>query len=374
MFFFSSLHTLTPVLPLYAVSLGADTSAVGWLVGAFSVTALLARPYVTNASERIGRRPMYLAGALIFTVAPLSYIVARSIPLLLAARALHGLGITLFLVSAWALVADLIPPSRRGEGMGYYSLTFLVGMAVAPPIAVPLLPLVGFEGIFVGASVLAAVSLALSLMVPERKRERAYARLPSFLALARYRWLLIPTIALIGGALTLGVIQSFLPLYIAERDAGNVGVFFSIYAVATLVSRALIGPLSDRVGRIQVLIPAQMLVAVTMVLLGRIESERDLMVVAVLYAVSFGTLLPIVTAIVVDRAPDDVRGAALSVATASFDLGIGLGAVGLGWVGAVFGYARMYELTGLFTLAGAALLVWDQRTRSSGRVDGYAER
>ncbi|MHB9092168.1 MAG: MFS transporter, partial [Chloroflexota bacterium] len=211
--FFLSLHAITPILPLYGVAVGADTSTVGWLVGAFSISALLARPYAGSLGERLGRKPLFIAGALIFTLAPLLYIWARSVPLLIAVRMVHGTGIALFVVGAYVLVADLVPPSRRGEGMGYYSLTTLLGMAVAPPLAVPMLAVVGFEGIFIASSIAGASSLLLGLLVPDARPTVHYGPPPGFLAVARYRFVLIPSLALVGGTMSFGAIQSFLPLY-----------------------------------------------------------------------------------------------------------------------------------------------------------------
>jgi predicted MFS family arabinose efflux permease len=118
----------------------------------------------------------------------------------------------------------------------------------------------------------------------------------------------------------------------------------------------------------QVLVPAQVLVAFTMIVLARMQSSFDMILVALLYAFSFGTILPIVTAVVVDRATDEERGPALSVATASFDLGIGLGAVTLGGVSAALGYSGMFQLTGLAALLGAALLVWDWRATKQSKA------
>lgn len=365
--FFSSLHALTPVLPLYVAHLGGDPSSIGWLVGAFSVSALLARPYATQLSENVGRRTAFLAGAAVFALAPALYILAASLPLLFALRLFHGVGIALFVVGAWALVADLIPPARRGEGMGYFSLSLLIGMALMPPLVVALLPRIGFAGTFLVASLCAVASLACGYPVAQARRARNVTKAPGMLATARHRWLLVLTIALITGALTLGAIQSFLPLFAVQRGVENVGVFFSVYAIATLGARAIVGPLSDRVGRMEVLIPAQVLVAATMFVLARAGSTFDLVVVAVLYAFSFGTILPVVTTIVVDRAPDEARGAALSVSTASFDLGIGAGALTLGAVSAALGYPAMFEITGIVSLAGAALLVWDHRTQAKAR-------
>lgn len=359
---FGSMHLLTPVLPLFALSVGAEPTAVGWLVGAFSASALATRPYAGSASDRLGRRPVFLIGTAVFTVSALLYLAAESIATLLAVRVIQGAGLALFVAGAYALVADIVPPRRRGEGLGLYSLALLLGMAVAPPLAVPLQDSLGFDGLFLIAAVSAAGSFIVALTVEERRQPRRRAGGVGFLGIAKQRWLLIPSLALVSGAVTFGAILSYLPLFTAEREAGNVGVFFSVYAVGTLLTRWPIGRLSDKVGRLQVMVPGLLILFLTMLLLSRLSSQTELVVVALLYSISFGSLLPIVTAMVVDRAPDEVRGVALSVSTASFDLGIGLGSVAFGLVGSAVGYANMYLAAGLVCILGAGqLALWDPR-------------
>jgi MFS family permease len=362
MTFFGSMYFMLPVLPRYAVLLGADPAAVGLVTGAFTITALLARPYAGGLSDRVGRKPLFLGGSLVFTLAPVTYILVDSISLLLFARAFHGIGIALFTIGAMALVADIVPEERRGEGMSIYGLAALLGMAVAPPLSEPLVAAIGFQGVFLIATATAGISLVTGLLVEEKSRGGPRRRSPGFFATARGRWLILPSVVLAASSVTFGAILSFLPLFTEERQAGNAGLFFAVYALTTTLTRIPIGRLSDRVGRVRIIIPALVVLTLSMVALSAVNSTLGLVLVAILYGASFGTMLPIITALVVDRAPDHNRGTALGVVTASFDLGIGLGSVALGVVGALAGFTSMFLLAGLVTFFGAlAFYFFDAR-------------
>ena len=362
MLFFASMYLLIPLLPLYTVEIGGHSSDVGLVVGAFTITAVLVRPRAGTISDTIGRKPLFLGGSLVFMLAPLTYLFAQSVPLLMLARTFHGTGIALYTVGAWALVADTLPPHRRGEGMGVYSLASLLTMSVLPPLALPLLDVVGFQGLFVLASVLAAASLAIGLTINERRTKAASSVGPDFLSVMRGRWLWGPSLAIVAGGITFGTILSFIPLFTAEQGIGNAGLFYAVYAVSTVLTRIPIGRMSDRVGREWLIVPILVLTTVSMFTLSQSSSLLHFLAAAVLYGASYGSLLPTVTALVIDRASDRVRGTALSIVTSSFDLGIGLGSAALGFVGGLANYAAIYVVAGMLSVLGlAGFLLLDRR-------------
>lgn len=256
MLFFGSMYFAMPVLPLYAVAIGADASQVGLVLGAFTVTAVLCRLYAGSLCDRLGRKPALLAGILVYILAPLAYLVTKTIPLLLLARALNGVGIALFSVASWAIVADLVPPRRRREGMGIFGLAAVVSMAIVPPLALPLLEIIGYDALFVTASATAAASLLLGLAVSDQGRDTA-VRITgpaAFSDVVRHGWLLSPSLALAAGAVTFGAVLSYLPLFAAERGLGNAGLFYGVYAFATMITRIPLGRLSDAIGPTRILV------------------------------------------------------------------------------------------------------------------------
>ncbi len=173
--------------------------------------------------------------------------------------------------------------------------------------------------------------------------------------------------ALMTTAATWGILVSFLPVVAAQRNAGQSAWFFTIYAVCTIGLRLMIGPLADRLGRKMVAVPCLVLLAVVMVLFSTLSSPLTLYTLAVLYALSFGTMFPTLSAFLVDVVPATVRGSAVGVFTAGFDLGIAVGSYGGGLLAEALGIGATFVASGMLCLVGVAVLAMG--TREPGQND-----
>src|SRR5439155_167878 len=163
--FFLSFFLLLAVLPLYARAVGVGDRAIGGVLGAFAFASMLMRPWAGWAADRHGRRPLMLAGGLVFVVASLAYNVTAGALGLLAVRLLHGCGMGLYPTAASAVVADLAPPDRRGAVMGTFGAAANIAMALGPIAGIPITDRLGFVPVFwlavaVGGLWLAAAALA----------------------------------------------------------------------------------------------------------------------------------------------------------------------------------------------------------------------
>ncbi|MDP6510588.1 MAG: MFS transporter, partial [Dehalococcoidia bacterium] len=132
LFNFGSFYLLLATLPLYIVEIGAGEAQVGLVIGVFAVTALPLRILVGREADVWGRRRLILGGCLVMLVSSLLYIWTESMFSLLAVRILHGAGWAAFGTATAALAADVVPPRRRGEGMGYYGMSINVAMVAGP--------------------------------------------------------------------------------------------------------------------------------------------------------------------------------------------------------------------------------------------------
>jgi MFS family permease len=174
-------------------------------------------------------------------------------------------------------------------------------------------------------------------------------------ALAR-RDVLAMTFTLMTAAASWGVIIGFLAILVEQRGAGVTAPFFTIYAIVTVVMRLVIGPMTDRVGRKTVAVPATLLLAVVMIAFSFLSSPLVLYVLAVFYAFSFGMLYPTLSAFLVDVVPAQVRGSAVGVLTAGFDLGIVVGSSVGGLVAEYVGLGATFATIGVLCLGGAVVL------------------
>lgn len=355
--FFFSMHLLITPLPLYIKEVGGEPSQIGLVMGMFALAAVLSRPLVGRLVDRWGRKPVMMIGSAIFILGPLFYVLARSVLSLFLARMFHGMGIAAFTTAYSTLVADLVPPPRRGEALGLAGVAAPLSIMLAPPLGNALLPRLGFSLLFVVSAVVAALSLLVATPIREAARTANPQKAPGFLDALSERYIWVPSLLIVAVGLAYGSLFTFLPLFGVERGIANVGLFFTAYGLMTITVRMPLGRLSDRVGRMTVIVPATVLLSLALAGLKVVGGMELLIVVAILYGLGDSGAGTAMMALVVDEAPLEVRGTAIGVLYACFDLGIGLGGVVMGPVAGTVGYGGMYLLLGLIVLVGVAVFV-----------------
>jgi len=354
--FFTSFYFLMPLMPLYAVDVGASPGMVGIVVGAFTLSSLALRPLVGRGIDRRGRRPFMAAGAIVFTVVGFMYGAAHSVAALIAVRVLHGTGIACYTTSSNTYIADIAPAARRGEAISYYGMFINLAMAYAPALGALMHGRTGFQGAFWASSCAGAVALAVIAALREPPRVAAGAAAPSPRSREALisRSALFPALVCASCTITYGAVMAFLPLLAAERGASGAALFFAIYAVCIILSRLIGGFISDRRGRAAVIVPGLACAVLAMACLAFVGGLHGIVVAAALYGLGFGLALPGLNTLVVDRAAPAERGTALATYSAMFDLGIATGAIvlgslaGIGGLSLVFGVATLVITGGLF--------------------------
>ena len=151
------------------------------------------------------------------------------------------------------------------------------------------------------------------------------------------------------GATTIGIL-TFLPIYAQQRNISDYGIFFVVYALATMGSRVFAGKLSDHVDRRLVILPFSLLVALAAMCFFIMDNVWMLGLIAILFGLGYGALVPALTALVVNVTRPEERGPALGFFTAFIEVGIVVGAMGLGFITEILGYANMFALSGIIVL------------------------
>lgn len=359
LFLFFSFQMLIPTLPIYVTQMGGDELAVGLVISVFTVSALLVRPVAGLLLDRVGRRQVLLFGAVVFLACVAGYYFAAAVAVLLFLRFVHGIGWGALTTAYSTVVADIIPAHRRGEGMGYFGLSSTLGMMLAPLIGLYLVDAYGFGVMFVTATVLAALSLVLAQAVripagtpaPAGAETSVWANLFEKKALfpALLAWLL---------SVTYGGIVSFITLYGAQQGIANVGWFFLGNAGTMLVTRPLSGKLFDKKGHVWVLLPGAFAVIAGLWVISVATNEWTLLVASVLFGLGMGSVQPSLLAWTINRVAPHRRGAANGTIFSAFDGGIAVGAMLLGAVAKVTGYAVMYRWSALFMVAFLAIYLY----------------
>jgi MFS family permease len=349
--FFFSIHLLITPLPLYIEQIGGGPADVGLAGTTFAIVALIIRPYVGRLVDTRGRKITMLVGTAIFTIGPFSYIATSSLPAFQVARMFHGIGIAAFTSAYYTLVADVTPPSRWGAAMGLAGVAPSLSMMIASPLGTSLLEHTSFSLVFVlaGLTGLASLLAVLPIREPMHKAATPRAGAPGssgFLDVLRLRGVAAPSLVTLTLGLIYGTTYAFLPLFARDRGLGNVGFFFTVMSILTIVSRSLAGGLSDRLGRIPVILPMLGILALSVMGLNWTYAFGALMLMAALQGLGVGGARVGLETMVVDSAPAEVRGTALSLLYFCFDLGIGVSGVAIGAVAALWGYGEGYLLVG----------------------------
>lgn len=347
---FTSFYFLLITLPIYIEKIGGTESEIGLILGVFTISAVLLRPFIGKEVDRRGRKIILVLGIIIFFLSMLLYDFTKNVTSLLLLRVLHGIGWGAATTAATTLIADIAPPNRRGEAMGIFGMASNVAMAIGPALSMMLLLEYDFPILF---SISAGISfISLLLVLPISETMVVHPKTPLF-----SREALFPSALMFMISLTYGSIVSFLSLFAQKQGISNPGIFFTVFALTLILVRALAGKLSDIKGRKFVIIPGMILIAAGLGVLSTASALGSFLAAALLYGLGFGLVHPSLMAYLVDMVSDRGRGAAMGTFTAAFDLGIGAGSIVFGFILQYFDFQVMYMLSGLIALSGAVLLI-----------------
>jgi MFS family permease len=337
---FSSTIAKNPVLPILAQEIGAGKALIGLIAAASTVTVMI-------------------GSGVVFFTAPLCYFLVREPWQLALVRVYHGLATAVFGPVAMAFVADLAP-TRRGERLGYYSSSTLIGRALAPVVGGAILAATIWQGVYVACAVAGALALAGmfllpdTLSVPSAQDEPIGERAPLRCILAD-RNILVTSVAEAAQFLAFGALEAFLPLYALSVDVSKaaVGLLFGVQVGVRTLARPLMGILSDRYGRKGPIVAGLLVTAAATVLFAQVRSWLLLLSLSVVFGIGLSVASAATSAFVADLAPTASRGAALGFMSTIMDVGQASGPVLLGAVLETASYQWGFAVVGGLVLAAA---------------------
>lgn len=345
---------LLPVLPVFSAKLGGSDAWAGLVVGIFTISAVLMRPIAGRILDRYGRRGIFILGLIVFLLCVVAYNWTPTILVLLILRFIHGFGWGASSTASSTIASDIIPKSRLGEGMGYFGLTSTLAMAVAPALGLELLSGYGFNTVFYISAGVVLISIFIALPIKYHKPDASPK--PDKAGIFE-RSAILPAIVIFFITMTYGAIVSFIALYAGQKQIENIGLFFTIYAVALLISRPYFGRLTDRKGTSFAVLPGIICVILSMSLIYLANSLIAFLIAGFVYGIGFGAIQPALQAMSVSKVNHSRRGAANATFFLGFDLGIGAGAILWGIIAENFGYQIIYLLSIIPAIIGALLYI-----------------
>ncbi len=354
--FFVAAGIVLPVAPQFASDgLGADETGVGVAIASFSIAALLLRPLVGWSSDRFGRRPLLIGGALLTVAALALHLVATDLPMFIAARALLGAGEGFFLVAAIAAGSDIAPPDRRGEAISFLSLSVYLGIAIGPPIGEALIA-AGYDAVWLAALVVTVGAVALSVVTPES----APAVLADSGARARSPLIhpagLFPGFIMLLGLWGMAGYFTFVPLHARAVGMDGAGPAFVLFAVVVVALRIVGARWPDRYGAARVSGVALLISTVGLVVTGVISTPEGLLIGTLIFATGVAFTMPALVALAVSRVVPTERGAVVGTATVFMDVAFGIAPVVLGLLANRMGFEPTFVFSAVLAASGCLLL------------------
>ena len=359
---FSSTLSKTPVLPLFALSLDASPAEIGWIVVASTIPGILVSYPAGALSDHLGKRRVLLASLFVFASAPFLYLVIETAWQLMAVRFYHGFATAIFGTVASAAIAERYTTDRAARLSTYSSVT-IVGRSIAPFLGGTLISLASFGAVYLACAVSGVLALAAGLLLrdgtppPAQKLE-----LPHFWAslrtVLRDRGIMLVSAVEAAQYLVFGAIEAFLALFAASLGipAWQIGVILGVQLVSIVFAKPLMGRVSDRVGRRQVIIPGLVIGAASVVLLPYAPSFIGLSVLSLVFGLGFATVTSSTAALVADLTRDGRYGSSMGVLRTVMDVGQSIGPVLTGWMVGVAGYGSAFTLLSAILLCSALLL------------------
>lgn len=349
---FSGFYLLMPTLPMFIKELGGSESQVGFIIGVFTISAVIFRPIIGGLMDRYGRRVFIISGLLFFAITMYFYDWVTGVIFLVILRILHGISWAVATTSTGTAVTDVIPQSRRGEGMGWYGLAMTLGMALGPILGLWVVKSFSFHYLFLLCTALAIIALIFALGTKIPTVQNTSKKPISFFE----KTVLPIAIVTFFLSFTFGGITTFLPLFAAKIQV-NAGAFFLVYAITLTVIRPFAGKISDKHGEGFLIVPALLTLIVALLVLTMTEGLVGLVITAILYGIGFGSAQPALQVATIRLAPPEKRGVANATFLTAFDLGIGLGAILLGFVSQLMGYQMLFLLCAVSGFIGLLIFI-----------------
>lgn len=358
---FFAFYLILPVLPFYlAEEFRTGKSMIGFILSCYTIACLCVRPFSGYLLDTFSRKPLYLLSFVVFTLIFGGYMVVTLLGLFIALRVLHGVAFGMVTVAGSTIVIDILPSSRRGEGLGYYGLANNIAMSFGPMTGMFMYAACPYEVIFACSLLSGALGVAMASLV-KTPYKQPVERQP----LSLDRFFLVKGVSAGFSLLLLSVPYGMTTTYVAMY-AGEIGIrvssglYFTCMAVGLAVSRLFSGRQVDK-GRITQVISGGMFLACAsffalaackpLMQWEPVFTSYLFLFIALLQGVAFGTMFPAFNTLFVNLAPNSQRGTATSTYLTSWDVGIGIGLLVGGSIAEAFGgFGHAYLFGGCLTV------------------------
>ena len=358
---FFAFYVLTPLLPLYlSEHFGATKDVIGLVRSGYTVTALVMRPFSGFMVDSFPRKTVLMVSFVVFTIFFAGYLAASTLLLFTIVRTLHGAPFGALTVANSTVAIDVLPSSRRTEGIGYYGLSNNLAMAIAPTIGIFVYRYIhSFELLFWIAFLVALAGMLVDASVKVNRQPSAVRHQSSTVSLDRFflvrGWLLGVNMVTFG--FCFGVLSNYLAIYGKEvlGITGGTGTYFMLCSIGLILSR-LQGGKALREGRVTHNAAGGMVISlIGYTLFILVPGLVSYYASALLIGLGNGHMWPAFQNMTISVAPNSQRGTANSTILVSWDVGMGLGILMGGVISELVSYSAAFWTVAAVNALGVLL-------------------
>ncbi len=352
-----SFYLLMTSMAAYAIQeFQVSESKAGLAVSIFIIGALVSRLFSGKFIDVIGRKKMLFSGLILFLIGSISYLLVSHIGFLMIGRFIHGLGFGISTTVIMTVNMTSLPKTKRGEGIGYFSLSNAAGTAIGPFLALYLTHQFTYQTMFIYCIVFSAIALGSSVflkiheidLTPEQKANiKKSFRFKDFYDKEA---LPVSLLMFISGIAYSGVI-SFINSYAMGMNLTKAAsFFFVVYAIFLFVCRPIAGKLFDSKGENIVVYPSFAFFAISLFFITIANNGFILLLGGVFLAIGYGNIMSSMQTIIGKVTPPHRLGLAISTLFICMDAGSGTGPFVLGLIAEKFGFQTMYGVLAITVL------------------------
>ncbi|MBO4795768.1 MAG: MFS transporter [Verrucomicrobia bacterium] len=381
---FFAFYSTVSTLPIYLDDyLHAEKSQIGLILSSYALAAVLLRPFCGYALDSWGRKNVFMSGFLVFSCIFGMYALSSipwmngktllgiSLPLLTigVVRFMHGLSWAFVSSGNQTISVDIVPPSRRGEGIAYFGMAANLSMAVGPALGLGLINFAGSTYLFITTMILSLVSfISLCFMkFPVYRPQRTRINLKAMVEKTSIPFSIVCAIFCFSNS----CYMTYMPIYSKEIEGANPAVFFFVYSAGMIGTRFFSGRIFDRIGpMVPVGIGFPMMIAGSLLLWAG-HSCFVFYLAALLLGIGSGMAFPSFVACINNMVKPTRRGAANATFSSAIDIGIASGIISFGFISDWTGLRFIYFLaSGLYVIAFLFYLLMAHHHYQRNKIQG----
>ncbi len=352
--FFFGFYMLQPTLPLYITSIGGNDADVGTVATAFAIAAVVVRLLISFLLEKFSRKTLLYAGLILSLVMSAAYSLMHSVLGIAVLRVLQGVGFGFVTTFCASMAADVLSDSRRGEGIGLFSMGTTAAVALSPMVGLAIMNGWGFVALFIATAVVLVFSLITinTVKLPEGNRPQKSGSQKIKLWNRFYDtrvW--YQTILLLLYGIARASQQNYLSLLAVERGLSTLAAYYIIEPATVFVFKFATAKVYDKLGPKATLIPGAIGCIIAMYIYSTVKSDAWFLFSAVMAGIAIGSIIPTFQVWIMNAVGAQNRDLGSALYYNIYDIGIAIGSAIMGVLAVNFGYFGMYRVAMFIMIA-----------------------